>query len=226
MTFADHVLKFYKGLDLSGHKLPPGVGVLNPYQDEKAFALTRAFFNTFYRDTNPRRIIIGINPGRFGGGATGIPFTDPIRLAEVCGVANDLPKKAELSSDFIYRMIAAYGGPEAFYRNYFISSVSPLGFVKDGKNLNYYDSKDLEIALRDFISQSIRKQLTFGISTDLAFCLGEGQNYTFLKALNKEQKFFGEIIPLPHPRFIMQYRRKRLDEFIALYVGRLQNQDV
>jgi hypothetical protein len=218
MTFAEHVLKFYQSLDLSTHKLPKDVVVLNPYQDKTAFALTRKFFTRFYSDTQLRKIIIGINPGRFGGGMTGIPFTDPIRLETQCGILNDLPKKAELSSDFIYRMIEVFGGPDKFYGQYFISSASPLGFTKDGKNLNYYDQKDLQDAVYDFIVQSFKTQLTFGISTDVAFCLGEGQNYKFLQALNKEQKFFGEIVPLPHPRFIMQYRRKRLDEFVDRYV--------
>lgn len=221
MTFAEHVLKFYKSLDLSSSKLPEGVEVLNPYQDKTAFVLTQKFFTKFYSDNNQRRIIIGINPGRFGGGMTGIPFTDPIRLEKICGIENNLPKKPELSSDFIYQMIEAYGGPERFYGNYFISSVSPLGFTKNGKNLNYYDIKELQFALQDFIIASMHKQLKFGLLTDVAFCLGEGQNYKFLQTLNKEHRFFGEIIPLPHPRFIMQYRRKRLVEFIRLYTKAL-----
>jgi hypothetical protein len=221
MTFAEHVLKFYQSLDLSTYKLPAGVEVLNPYQDKTAFDLTQKLFTKFYNDNQSRKIIIGINPGRFGGGMTGIPFTDPIRLEKVCGIPNNLPKKPELSSGFIYRMIEVFGGPEKFYRKYFFSSVSPLGFTKDGKNLNYYDQKDLQEAVYPFIIESIKKQLTFNISTDVAFCLGEGQNYKFLQTLNNDHKFFGEIIPLPHPRFIMQYRRKRLDEFIGIYTKML-----
>lgn len=221
MTFAAHVLKFYKSLDLSAHQLPNGVKVLNPYQEEVAFDLTQKFFRKFYSDNHPRKIIIGINPGRFGGGMTGIPFTDPIRLEKICGIENDIPRKPELSSEFIYQMIAALGGPEKFYGSYFISSVSPLGFTKDGKNLNYYDIRELQLAVQDFIVASLRKQLTFGISSRTAFCLGEGQNYKFLQALNKKHKFFDELIALPHPRFIMQYRRKRLEEFIDLYTKTL-----
>lgn len=221
MTFAEHVLKFYKSLDLSTYKLPEGVEVLNPYLDETAFDLTQKFFTKFYSDNQSRKIIIGINPGRFGGGITGIPFTDPIRLETQCGIPNDLPKKPELSSDFIYRMIEAFGGPDKFYSKYFVSSVSPLGFTKDGKNLNYYDIRALQVAVQEFIIQSIRRQLTFNISTDVAFCLGEGQNYKFLSALNKDYRFFKKLVPLSHPRFIMQYRRKKLPEFIQEYVQAL-----
>jgi hypothetical protein len=39
--------------------------------------------------------------------------------------------------------------------------------------------------------------------------------------LNERYHFFEQIIPLPHPRFIMQYRRKKLDQFIQLYLRRL-----
>lgn len=221
MTFADLVLNFFQSLDLSTYKLPKGVEVLNPYQDKAAFDLTQKFFRKFYSDNQSRKIIIGINPGRFGGGMTGIPFTDPIRLEMQCGIVNDLPKKPELSSDFMYRMIEALGGPEKFYSQYLFTSVSPLGFTKEGKNLNYYDQKDLQEAVYPFIVASIKKQLTFNVPTDITYCLGEGQNYKFLQALNKEYKFFDEIVPLPHPRFIMQYRRKRLDEFISIYTQTL-----
>lgn len=223
MTFAEQVLNFYQSLDLSHLKLPKGVRVLNPYQDSVAFNLTEKFFKKFYSDTKPRKIIIGINPGRFGGGMTGIPFTDPIRLENICGIENDLAKKPELSSDFIYRMIEAFGGPEAFFGDYFISSVSPLGFTKDGKNLNYYDIKELQNVLESFILTSLRKQITFGVSTNVAFCLGEGQNFKNLLAWNKKEELFKEIIPLPHPRFIMQYRRKRLDEFVEMYIKIFKN---
>ena len=39
----------------------------------------------------------------------------------------------------------------AFYANYFIGAVCPLGFMKDGKNINYYDDKKLQQAVTPFI---------------------------------------------------------------------------
>src|SRR5687768_5823611 len=87
-TFADRVLEFYKDLRIK-EKLPKGVEVLNPYQDKKAFGLCIRFYKKYYDDHRPRRIILGINPGRFGGGITGIPFTDPIKLERNCGIPND-----------------------------------------------------------------------------------------------------------------------------------------
>lgn len=35
-----------------------------------------------------------------------------------------------------------------------------------------------------------------------------------MKTLNEELKLFNEIIPLEHPRYIMQYRRKLLSEYL------------
>src|SRR5690606_33606584 len=96
--------------------------------------------------------------------------------------------------------------------------VSPLGFTKDGKNMNYYDSKELTSSLHDFILDCIQKQLTFGLHRHVCYCLGEGENYKFLKKLNNTHRFFDEIVPLPHPRFIMQYRRKKIESYIDLYL--------
>jgi hypothetical protein len=217
MTFADHVLKFFKSLRLE-KKLPDKVEVMNPYQDKTAYALCDTFYKKFYSDTDERTLIIGINPGRFGGGITGIPFTDPVKLEKHCGIANDLTKKVELSADFIYRMIDAYGGPNQFYKDFYITAVSPLGFTQEGKNLNYYDIRALQETITDFVVDCFRKQIAFGVNRTNCFCLGEGENFKFISKLNKSHQFFENIIPLPHPRFIMQYRRKRIDEFIRKYL--------
>ena len=99
---------------------------------------------------------------------------------------------------------------------------SPLGFVKDGKNINYYDDRQLQKSAEPFIVWNIRTQLDFGANRDAAICLGEGQNFAFFQKLNAAQGFFKEIIPLPHPRWVMQYRRKRVDEFVERYVAALR----
>jgi hypothetical protein len=222
MTFAAHILRFLKQLKID-QQLPVGVEVLNPYQDKSVYALCELFYNKYYGDDKSRRLILGINPGRFGAGVTGIPFTDPIKLEKFCGIPNSLQKKPELSADFIYKMITAYGGAESFYSKFHFSAVSPLGFVKDGKNLNYYDIRELEASLRPFIIETLTKTLNFGIDASVCYCLGEGENFKFLSRLNEEKKFFKKIIPLAHPRFIMQYRRKRVGEYVDEYVERMKN---
>jgi Domain of unknown function (DUF4918) len=224
MTIANKILAYNKQLNLA-EKLLMGIGVMNPFKDEYVFHLCERFYKKYYSDDKKRTLILGINPGRYGAGLTGIPFTDSVKLANFCNIENTLAKKTELSADFIYEIIFAFGGIKKFYRQFYFNSVCPLGFVKDGKNLNYYDDKKLEAIVKPFAVKCMKKQIDFNINTDICYCLGEGKNFSFLKTLNEEYKFFKKIIPLPHPRFIMQYKRKRKDEYIINYLEAFKIRD-
>ena len=220
MPLPKKILSFLKNLDLKA-EIPAEVEVMNPFKEKATFELCEKFYKKYYSDNNPRHLILGINPGRFGGGITGIPFTDPVRLQNICGIENNFQKKQELSSVFIYEMINAFGGPEAFYAKFYISAISPLGFIKNNKNMNYYDDRQLETTIRDFVVECMNAQLEFGISRDVAFCLGEGKNFVYLTKLNNEMNFFKKVVGLPHPRFIMQYKLKKKSEYIARYLREL-----
>ncbi|MEO7311714.1 MAG: uracil-DNA glycosylase family protein [Chitinophagaceae bacterium] len=216
-VLATQITKFLFNLKL--HSLPPNaIETLFPFADEATKQACRAFYGKYYSDNRPRYCIIGINPGRFGGGVTGIPFTDPIRLQQECGIGNTWQKKQELSSVFVYEVIKAFGGPKAFYSKFYITSVSPLGFTKDGKNLNYYDDKELIQTIRPFAVDCLQQQLNWGLHRTTAFCFGDGKNFKFLSQLNKEHGFFEQIIPLSHPRFIMQYKLKQKELYIEKYL--------
>lgn len=217
MSFGEKAFQFLAGLKPS-FRLPKGVEALVPFESEETIRVNKLFFERFYNEDQKRRLILGINPGRFGAGVTGIAFTDPIRLESKLGIENAFAKKPELSSEFIYRMIDAYGGAAKFYRNFFISAVCPLGFVMNGKNLNYYDLPALEKAATPFIIESIQQHIRLGAETDIAYCLGEGKNFRFLSVLNEHHQFFKQVVPLAHPRFIMQYRRKMVDSYIKAYI--------
>jgi hypothetical protein len=211
------ILAFLKQLAWKG-ALPKGVEVLSPFCDPATWTVCAAFYQRFYHDAVPRTLLVGINPGRFGAGVTGIPFTDPIRLKTQCGIDNPWPQKQELSSVFMYEMIQAYGGPQAFYKHFYITSVSPLGFTLDGRNLNYYDNPHLAGAMEPFAVDCLRRQLAWGMNTGVAFCLGGGKNYAYLERLNGKYRFFQKIVPLPHPRYIMQYQLKQKAGHIAGYL--------
>jgi hypothetical protein len=220
MRFATHILNFYKGLQFPV-VLPRGIEVMIPFSDAAVWKTCQAFYKKYYNDNLQRHMIIGINPGRFGGGVTGIPFTDPIRLQQECGLQNSWPKKQELSSLFMYGMINAFGGPVDFYRRFYISSVSPLGFTQAGKNLNYYDDKKLQESIKPFVLGCFERQFAFGINRRIAFCLGDGKNFKYLSALNKQHGLFEKLVPLPHPRFIMQYKLKSKQTYIERYIQQL-----
>jgi len=219
-TFANQVIEFNKNLNLKVNI--PGVEVLNPFLGEKTLDISADFYNKYYNGSSSRTFLFGINPGRFGAGITGIPFTDPINLEKHCGIQNSWDKKPELSSQFIYQMINAWGGSENFYSKFFITAVSPLGFTKDKKNLNYYDIKELQNYLENFIIQTIKTQLNFGAYTQCAVCIGGGKNFKYLSELNKQHHFFDQILPIDHPRFIMQYRRKKLEDYVKKYLDVLK----
>jgi len=199
-----------------------GIGILYPFSDKSVLDNCKLFYEKYYADNNKRSLIIGINPGRFGAGVTGIPFTDPIRLKENCGINHPWPLKQELSSVFIYDMIAAYGSIENFYSNFYITAVSPLGFIQHNRNLNYYDNRELQTIIKPFVVDCLQQQIGFGVNTDKAFCLGDGKNYAYLSRLNDEYQFFDQIIPLSHPRFIMQYRLKKKQDYIKKYIDELR----
>ena len=227
MTFADKIIAYNRALSLD-IALPDGIRVMNPYQDPSVLPVTETFYRKFYDDMHPRRLIMGINPGRHGAGVTGIPFTDTVRLKEKCHINTEgVPMTKELSSVFVYEVIEAYGGVKAFYGDFFINSVCPLGFTKltdKGKevNYNYYDSKELTAAVTDFIIENIKMLLKMGFENDVCYCLGTGQNFAFLQKLNGKHVFFKQIVPLEHPRFVMQYRTRFINKYVVQYVDKLK----
>ena len=217
---AKKILQYYR--ELEGPKnLPKDVETMNPYQNPVSYQFAAKFYEKYYSDNDQRILLFGINPGRFGAGITGVPFTDPIKLETYCNIPNEFQKKAELSSSFIYEMITAYGGVERFYSKFLISSVSPLGYVRNGINLNYYDLKGYKQLFEPYVVNEIQKQLEMNFSRKVAFSVGKGENIKYLKWLNDKYHFFDQIIPLSHPRWVMQYRLKRKEEFINEYLEKL-----
>lgn len=199
-------------------RLPDGVNVLNPWTEPEVQALCTRFYTRFFSSDKPRTLLLGINPGRFGGGITGIAFTDPIRLKS-CGMVNTFPARAELSSDFIYQVIHAYGGPEKFYSDFYINSAVPLGFVRDGKNLNYYDIPELKQQALGQIPAWMQQHLDMPIRRDRLICIGEGKNLEVLSDLNDQRGWFNQVVGLPHPRYVMQYRRSEIHVHIDRYLN-------
>ncbi len=177
----------------------------------------RSFLDEYFADDRPRTLVFGINPGRFGAGITGITFTDPVALADFCGVANDLQRKRELSSIFIYDFINRYFGVREFYARFFLTAMCPLGFTRAGVNLNYYDVPALSRATEPFMVASIRRQIAIGGRTDRAIVIGKGKNLRVMEDLNARHSFFDDVLCVEHPRSIMQYRRRHLERHLADY---------
>ena len=225
-TFSDNVLKFNDELSNIIINLPKNYRISNPFDSEnkeKIKEITHAFYKKYYNDTNKRYLILGSSPARRGTAVTGIPFEDANHLYKITGIKIDEFHINKSSSDFLYQVMEQYGGCEKFYKDFFMSFVCPLGIVKISSkgnevNSNYYENKKLESNLYDFIVDSLRKQISFGIDTSICFCIGSGENYNFLTKVNEEYHFFDRIIPLEHPRFIMQYNSKDKDKYLNKYI--------
>ena len=211
------IIQFYASLKVP-ERLPRGVEVLYPFDDDAVQAVMHRFYEQYFHDTKERTLIFGINPGRHGAGVTGINFTAPRQLLQDCGIQHPFGDSSELSAEFIYAMIQAYGGAKKFYQAFFISAVSPLGYVLKGKNLNYYDTPLLQKRLKPFIVDCIVQQMQWPVNRKRCICIGGDKNLRYLSALNDQYQWFQEIDVLPHPRFIMQYKRKYLQDYIAQYL--------
>jgi hypothetical protein len=216
-TFANKAIDYFTNLK-SSTKLPSGIQILNPYKKTDVKNTVREFFEKYYNDERTRVYILGINPGRFGGGLTGISFTDPVALRNHCGIENQLGDKEELSSKFIYQVIAQFGGVKKFFSKFFLSAIYPLALIRDEKNYNYYDDNKLFHSLEPRFKESLVAQAGFGANCKTVICLGK-KNASCLKILNDELKLFDKIEILDHPRFIMQYRKKKMGQYIKQYVS-------
>lgn len=217
--FPARLLHLLSTFPLPAAPLPLAVEVRNSFLDAEVRGILGEFARKFYATDEPRVGIFGINPGRFGGGRTGVAFTDPVALRDNCGIAHALPRqRRELSSEFVYQFITALGGPAEFYQHFFLSSVYPLELTKDGKNYNYYDAPAISKALWPDMQLSLNQQVTqLGLRRDVAVSLGR-RNGEFLRKLNDELGLFERVEILDHPRFLMQYRRKQLPESVARYM--------
>jgi uracil DNA glycosylase superfamily protein len=215
--FADNIINFYKSIR-PVLKLPKGIEVLYPQKQKEVITIVEQFYKKFYSDNNIRTLIFGINPGRFGAGVTGVNFTGPKQLKENCGIEHSLKLHSELSAEFIYEVIEKYGGVEKFYSHFIITAISPLGYIKNGVNINYYDDKNLQEAATPFIVDCINKQLKWNVNREKCICVGGEKNFKFFQKLNEKYEWFNQIIPLAHPRFILQYRRKQKENYIRDYL--------
>lgn len=231
--FSDSVLKFNEWLANISLDLFDNYKISNPFNGknkERVKEITNSFYKKYYNDHNKRYLILGSCPARKGTATTGIPFEDANHLYKETGIMMDNFYINKTSTDFLYDVMEQYGGCEKFYKDFLMSFVCPLGIVNINKkgnevNSNYYENKKLENVLYNFIVNSLKKQIAFGIDTSVCYCIGSGENFKFLSKINEQYQFFDNIIPLEHPRFIMQYNSKDRDKYLNKYINSFNNKN-
>lgn len=232
-TFSDSVLEFNEWLSNISLKLFDNYTISNPFNGKNKLQIkeiTNTFYKKYYNDNNKRYLILGSSPARKGTATTGIPFEDASHLYKETGIMIDNFYINKSSSNFLYDVMEQYGGCEKFYKDFFMSFVCPLGIVNVNSkgnevNSNYYENKKLENVLYNFIVDSLKKQISFGIDTSICYCIGSGENFKFLTKINEQYKFFDRIIALEHPRFIMQYNSKDRNKYLDKYINALNNRN-
>lgn len=221
VSFSYKATKYFCNLKTPSSKYS-GIQLINPYTNGSVKEAVKKFYLKFYNDEKERLFVIGINPGRFGGGLTGIAFTDPVALREYCEIENSLGDRKELSSKFIYSVAERFGGTKNFFSQVFLTALYPFAITKDSKNYNYYDDKHLAESLRGEIIKNIKSQISFGARRDLAIILGK-KNAEYFSSINEENMFFKKLITLEHPRYIMQYKLKKKNFYINKYLRIINN---
>ena len=227
---SEKILEFDKYLSNITLNVPNGFKIVNPFNScskEKVDQIIQTFYHKFYNDNKKRRMILGSSPARRGTAITGIPFEDAQHLQNQTGIYIDDYYVNKSSSNFLYDVIEMYGGTEKFYNDFYMNFVCPLGIVRINSkgnevNCNYYENKKLQESLYEFIVETLKKQIEFNIDKSVCYCIGSGENYLFLKEINKKFNFFDTIIPLEHPRFIMQYNSKNKDYYLKKYLKALR----
>jgi hypothetical protein len=169
-------------------------------------------------------MILGSSPARRGTALTGVPFEDVNHLQKDTGISLDAFGANKRSSSFLYEVMEEYGGCQNFYKQFYMSFVCPLGIENinlkgNWVNCDYYENAALKKCLHPFIVDSLRRQIDFNIDASVCFCIGSGENFKFLTNINNKHHFFDTIVPLEHPRFIMQYNADRKEEFMQKYVN-------
>lgn len=219
--FGDRVAAFLTSLRFDV-PLPDGFAVMDPYRNADVVDVVQQFCRRYYTGDHLRLPVWGINPGRFGAGVTGLSFTDPYALRHDLDLATTIEGRREPSAEFVYKVVQAYGGPQAYYHDVYMSALSPLGFTKGGVNINFYDHPGLQRDIVPFVVDCMRRQTEMGLRADVCVVLGTGKLKTFMETHIRPVLGYAEVAYLEHPRYVIQYRRRFMDDYVRTYVDTIR----
>ena len=182
-----------------------GIRVLTDFESNREGM--NAFFQIYYGKAIPKIMICGINPGRFGAGKTGIPFLDFASLSQLIpGIER---QDSESSATFFFQVVKSFGA-ESFFKKFYVTNFSSLGYLRDGANLNYHDLPQaaLETVERNFLEEIATVEPTHVIS------LGREVHRSVLKLLPPS---IDCSLRLPHPAWVATYKSNELDHWVERY---------
>ncbi len=167
-----------------------GISVLNEFLEN--WEAIEIFNKKFYGGNPPKTVLCGINPGKNGAGKTGVPFIDFTSLSKIMdGVdRND----TERSAQFFYDVVKEIGVSN-FYNSFYVTNISWVGYIKDNKNLNYYD---LPLTAKQFVYDMFKCEMEL-LSPDTIISLSGAVKETIAELfINDDINIDAQ---LPHPNY-------------------------
>lgn len=166
-----------------------------------------AFWQRFYGEGIPRIMICGINPERHGAGKTGVPFLDFMSLSQLIpGIER---RDSEKSANFFFQVVKSFGA-ETFFRTFYVSNFSSVGYLRDGSNLNYHDlpQEAWRVVERNFLNEILIVKPTHVVS------LGNEVHESVRKLLPAS---IDCSLRLPHPSWIANCRASETNRWVSRY---------
>lgn len=150
------------------------------------------FYKEYYSDGIPKIVLCGINPGKNGAGKTGIPFSD---FESISKLIQGIDRRDNERSATFFNEIVEHFGAKEFYKNFYVTNISWIGYEKDGKNVNYYD---LPESVQQIIYNIFKKEMDL-IKPKYIISLGQSVQ----KSLNEifDNKNIDISNYLPHPNW-------------------------
>jgi uracil-DNA glycosylase len=181
-------LEFYETLNNKyGKELNElGIGILSDFKKNKQNIIE--FHKKYVEPNNPKIVLCGINPGRYGAGLTGIPFVDFKSLQKLLpGITNE---NSEKSSKFLFSIINSFKA-DKFYQNFHVTNLSSVGFynLKNGRNINY-DILPTHIAI--FILEKFVDEMNL-VKPEIIVPIGKNVDFELTLNLVKYGKIHAKI---------------------------------
>lgn len=110
-----------------------GISILDDFLEN--WSNVKRFYAEYYGAHYPDTVLCGINPGRNGAGKTGVPFVDFSSLSKLLdGIGRD---DWERSAQFFFDIVQHFGA-RTFFRSFYVTNFSWVGYARRGVNVNYY----------------------------------------------------------------------------------------
>lgn len=179
---------------------PHGFTVLADFLEN--WSSVEEFYARYYLQGFPKTVLCGLNPGRRGAGKTGIPFVD---FASLSQLMDGIDRRDDERSATFFHGIVSHMNPTVFYQSFFVTNVSWVGFVKDGKNANY---DVLPPKAQAFIYDRFREEMEL-VGPDRIISISKPAHSTIKSLFGRE---IDTSICLPHPNWCAFPKKRKAAE--------------